>query len=279
MPDSPISAAMPPVAAKALALAGLLAAGSLPAAEASLLRRSGVGGPLDTPDLTAYDPVEVLCTRSPGGVKKVQGWCKTWVACIKKGATPAGDAAAVRAAWKPADCKEVCGAWPVTSKPEGKQKNASALLATWSAGGRGNRTSQDAKDCEKSCGNFQDSLTKCVAMILFEPGKVAAMGAPSGKAPPKPPAHCSSKGTSCLPELPINYQKCMAREDDPTKKCKTLKTAMEDCKDCPALSENFLSHYHAFVGGCMDQLNAYHQATHPDAAAAAIPGAAGCKVH
>lgn len=50
-------------------------------------------------------------------------------------------------------------------------------------------------------------------------------------------------------------------------------------EDCPQLSENYLSHYHSFVGGCMDQLNAYWAATAPSAAAAAIPGAAGCTVH
>jgi len=227
---------------------------------------------LDTPDLTAYDPTEVLCAKgkTADGKANVQGWCRDWVSCIKTNAQPAGDAAAVRAAWKPADCREFCGVWPVTSKPEGSTFLAVSKLF----GTKQNNT----KDCMSSCANFQESLTNCVAKILFEPGKVAAMGIPD-KSQPTGPALCSIKNTHCLPDLKINYQKCLSKASSPSKDCANLKASVDECKDCPQLQENYLSHYHAFTGGCMDQLNAYWQATHPSAKEAAVPGAAGCAVH
>mmetsp|Transcript_79356 Transcript_79356/g.202080 ORF Transcript_79356/g.202080 Transcript_79356/m.202080 type:complete len:251 (-) Transcript_79356:123-875(-) len=233
--------------------------------DATSLRRPAV---LDTPDLTAYDPTDVLCTLSKRGKKEIQPWCKNWLACIKTGASPAGDAAAVRSAWKPADCKEVCGKWPATTGPEGGRKSFLLMIG------------QGAKDCEASCANFQKSLTGCVAKILFEPGQVAAMGAPKKGAPPAPapPAQCTGNATSCVPDLPIQYQSCMVKNHP--SKCKNLRAAVEDCKDCPALkNENAVSQYAAFVGGCMAQLNAYWQATHSSAGGYAIPGAKGCTVH
>eukprot|EP00428_Durinskia_dybowskii_P025973 CAMPEP_0170237384 /NCGR_PEP_ID=MMETSP0116_2-20130129/18442_1 /TAXON_ID=400756 /ORGANISM="Durinskia baltica, Strain CSIRO CS-38" /LENGTH=363 /DNA_ID=CAMNT_0010488187 /DNA_START=100 /DNA_END=1189 /DNA_ORIENTATION=- len=267
--------AYPRFARRPLVLPLLLAA---PVADAALLRTSNAAAVLspdvlDTPDLTAYDPVEVLCAKGKdsNGNPNVQGWCKSWLACIKAGASPAGDAAAVRAAWKPADCREVCGSWPAVSAPEG-----SSLLASSARLRRFNAT--NAKDCETSCANFQESLTSCVATILFEPGKVAAMGIP-GEGASAPPAHCTSKATGCMPDLPLRYQACLAKAEHSANECKVWKDRVEECKDCPQLSDNYLSHYHAFVGGCMDQLNSYWQATSPGAGASAIPGAAGCKVH
>lgn len=246
---------------------------------------------LDTPDLTAYDPTEVLCTkgRDEHGNPKIQGWCKDWLACIKAGAEPAGDAAAVRAAWKPADCREVCGLWPATTRREGTsvllaqralaptarlQTSSSARLAKL----YGVRVNGTVGDCQTSCSNFQESLTECVAMILFEPGQVAAMGIPEDGPTAPPPVYCRGEHTECVPDLQLQYQSCLTKTHEPSE-CKVLKTAVEGCKDCPQLSENYMSHYHAFVVGCMDQLNAYWQATNPAAGEAAILGATGCMVH
>merc|ERR1719436_1049525 len=128
-------------------------------------------------------------------------------------------------------------------------------------------------------------------MILFEPGKVANMkdvkvGGLQAS------SFCTAKDTKCLPNLPVESQKCLLHK---TKKyldkdhvvpvewethCKSVEIDLEDCKDCPQLHEEYTGHYHSFVGGCMDQLNAYWQATHPAAGkGVAIPGAAGCTVH
>lgn len=139
---------------------------------------AGLAGPLDTPDLTPYDPVEVLCTlgREAGGAPKISPWCKNWLQCIKSKANPEGTPEAVMKAWSPANCKEYCGHWPVMTAKEGTAKsfleNANASAVT----GLINMHSQG--DCLKSCGNFQSSLSSCVATIMFEPGKVAAMGIP-----------------------------------------------------------------------------------------------------
>mmetsp|Transcript_47565 Transcript_47565/g.136776 ORF Transcript_47565/g.136776 Transcript_47565/m.136776 type:complete len:262 (-) Transcript_47565:62-847(-) len=230
---------------------------------------------LDVPDLRAYDPVEVLCAhgKDASGKPKIQGWCQNWLSCIKKGATPAGDAAAVREAWKPADCREVCGKWPSTSAPEG-----AALLAA--DRGLGWLGAASRRDCEASCKNFQESLTQCVAKVLFEPGQIAAMGIPKEESTKEVPPQCTGEKTACLPDLPVQYQSCLAKAKDSASQCKALKEQVEDCKACPQLSENHQSHYHTFVGGCMDQLNAYWAATAPSAKGGwSVPGAAGCTVH
>jgi len=236
--------------------------------------------PLGTPDLTGYDPVEVLCGlgKDNAGKPKIQGWCNDWVSCIKAGAQPAGDQAAVMSAWKPADCKEVCGEWPQMTPPE--------LLQNL-FGGVANNTKSN---CQNSCTNFQASLSSCVATILFEPGKVAAMGLPKDGAP-KAPEHCLKKDSPCMPDLPFKVQRCLGHKtkkklypnklvpEETEVQCKMDKMNMEDCKDCPQMKGNFVSVYHTFAGGCMSQLHAYWQASHPGAGIAAVPGATGCKVH
>mmetsp|Transcript_55871 Transcript_55871/g.149564 ORF Transcript_55871/g.149564 Transcript_55871/m.149564 type:complete len:289 (-) Transcript_55871:87-953(-) len=243
---------------------------------------------LDTPDLTAYDPVTVLCAhgKDAGGKPKIQGWCRDWLACIRKGAQPQGDKAAVLAAWKPADCREVCGAWPPLTKPPANG-TAEPVDAPPPENATGNASSapsgvatllQEGRDCNSSCSNFQESLSSCVATILFEPGKVAVMGVPS-QTTPAPPAHCAAANATCMPDLPIRYQKCVAKAAKPSKDCQVLKTEMADCKGCPEVESGFLSQYHVFVGGCLSQLNAYWQATHPQAGVAALPGSSGCSVH
>jgi hypothetical protein len=145
-------------------------------------------------------------------------------------------------------------------------------------------------DCLKSCGNFQSSLSSCVATIMFEPGKVANMGIPK-QGGPAPAEICTKKDSPCMPDLPINHQKCLGHKtksvldrsykipDEVSQSCKLMKLSMEDCKKCPQLQDKFQSQYTAFTGGCMDQLNAYWQATHPQAGETAIPGATGCTVH
>jgi len=242
---------------------------------------TGLKGPLDTPDLTPYDPIEVLCTlgRNDAGEPKISPWCQDWLQCIKTKASPAGTPDSVKAAWSPAPCEEICGKWPAMTPKEGGKK---AFL-------------QDGivseNDCLKSCANFQSSLSSCVATIMFEPGKTAAMGLP--KAGAKAPAEiCTKKDSPCMPDLEINHQKCLGHStkrvldkgykipDEISQGCKMIKMNLEDCKKCPQLAAaNSQSAYAAFTGGCMDQLNAYWQATHPEAGKSAIPGATGCTVH
>jgi len=253
----------------------------------ALLAAPGQAGPLDTPDLTPYDPVEVLCTHG----KTVSPWCKDWMMCIKGKANPAQTPEAVMSAWDPADCKEICGSWPNMTPKEGAKKSFLQLFNPSKAiAGLLHLDSSSSNDCLKSCGNFQKSLSSGVSKIMFEPGKVAAMGLPKqgGKAPAE---ICTKKDSPCMPDLPIKAQKCMGHK---TKKvldksydipaeveqgCKFIKMNMEDCKKCPQVQGGSLSEYAAFTGGCMDQLNAYWQATHPKAGEAAIPGAKGCTVH
>lgn len=251
-------------------------------------RRSGSANPLEVPNLTGYEPVEVLCGlgKAADGSANVQGWCRNWVGCIQAKAQPAGDAAAVKSAWDPADCREICGAWPTTSKPEG-----TSLLAKANQTSMGLLGLKAGKECEASCKNFQASLSSCVATILFEPGKVNAMGLPKAGNAKAPPAHCVGKDSPCIvKDLDVQYQKCMIHKtkkalnrdhkvaEDEERRCNMVKMDMEHCKDCPQ-GAAVQSQYTAFVGGCMDQLNAYHQATHPQAKIAAIPGAKGCTVH
>mmetsp|Transcript_29953 Transcript_29953/g.95588 ORF Transcript_29953/g.95588 Transcript_29953/m.95588 type:complete len:264 (-) Transcript_29953:36-827(-) len=229
------------------------------------------GAAMDSPDLTAYDPKELLCSEG----ESIKEWCSSWLKCIKEKAAPEGTQASVLAAWKPANCNVVCGKWPAASLLESRLRGkgaagANASAVSTSAGSR--------RDCPTSCKNFQESLSSCVAKILFEPGKVAAMGMPE-ETPAKSPAHCNGEHTACLPDLPLRYQKCLSKASQPSKECNMLKTDVEDCQDCPQLNPTYLSQYQSFVGGCMSQLHAYHQATHPDAGSAALPGAAGCNVH
>jgi len=239
---------------------------------------AGMKGPLDTPDLTPYNPTEVLCTlgRDKAGKAKISPWCSDWLQCIKTKASPGGSPAEVKKAWGPAPCKEVCGTWPAMTPKEGGKK--AAFLQGESEG-----------DCVKSCENFQTSMSSCVSTIMFEPGKTASMGLK--KKGPAPAAICTRKDSPCMPDLEINHQKCLGHKtkktldkqykipDQVSQGCKLLKMNLEDCKGCPQLAFNGQSEYAAFTGGCMDQLNAYWQATHPEAGKSAIPGATGCTVH
>lgn len=257
---------------------GLLALVTASAARHSL--RSSRSDPLDAPDLRQYDPVKVLCTlgKDDDGKGNIKGWCRNWLSCIKEGASPQGDASAVRAAWKPAPCKEYCGKWPRTTPAEGSSKSAKLLQGSSNYTKHLQGGVQTFSDCLKSCENFQKSLTTCVAKILFEPGKVAAMGIPGDAPQPKAQAICTVEGV-CMPDLAIRYQKCLSTMDH-SEDCEKLEKEMEECKDCPSQQENFQSHYHAFVGGCMDQLHAYWSASHPgQGPEVAVPGATGCQVH
>jgi len=263
---------------------GLVVASAL-RADAVSLRRSGAG------EVLPYDPVEVLCTlgKTEEGELKIQGWCNSWLDCVKVKSQPAQDQAAVMKAWSPAPCKEICGEWPATTPAEGAllQANSSTSALATLLGLKSGGT----PECVKSCDRFQDSLSNCVGKILFEPGQVAAMGVPEGGAKkPEAPAYCSEKDTPCMPDLPIRNQQCYKHKtkevvhnvkvpDEKKRECETIKADLEHCKDCPQLAPLGQSEYATFVGGCMDQLNAYHQAVHPGAGDAAIPGATGCKVH
>lgn len=273
--------------------AAVVIGSSLPTAAGVGLRRAG--GPLDGPDRTGYDPVEVLCAlgKDGEGKPKIQGWCKDWIGCIKEKATPQQDKAAVMKAWSPAECKEICGVYPQTTPLEGggallQKTNATSATALTSKllGMVDSEASKDA--CLKSCGKFQDNLSNCVSKILFEPGQISAMGLGAGGK--TPPSHCTLKDTPCTPDLPVRSQQCWRHKTrevlydakvpgDIEKECKMIKSDMETCKDCPSLSSTGASEYLAFSGGCMDQLNAYFAASHPDAKEAALPGATGCQVH
>jgi len=244
---------------------------------ASLLRTARR---VDSNHSAGYDPVEILCLR---GKEKpeVAGWCKDWLTCIRSKATPAESPASVKAAWGPADCKEVCGKWPAAPKKASLIEETKALNFL---------TLRSRDDCIKSCENFQTSLSTCVATIMFEEGKVAAMGLPKGA--PKGGAICTKKDSPCVPDLPIRHQKCLTHRtakvldhsyevaDDVAQTCKLLSEYMGDCKDCPQLSGEYASHYVAFTGGCMDQLNAYWAATNSkEAGKFALPSGKGCEVH
>eukprot|EP00419_Tripos_fusus_P000848 CAMPEP_0172672488 /NCGR_PEP_ID=MMETSP1074-20121228/11580_1 /TAXON_ID=2916 /ORGANISM="Ceratium fusus, Strain PA161109" /LENGTH=257 /DNA_ID=CAMNT_0013489685 /DNA_START=52 /DNA_END=825 /DNA_ORIENTATION=- len=231
---------------------------------------------LRTPDRTPYDPTTLLCQlgKDAKGEPKVQGWCRKWLACVERASQPKMDAAAVLAAWKPADCREVCGKWPVLKSPEKKAALLQQQEQSFLSAQRG------ASDCMKSCQSVQSSLSTCVATVLFEPGKVQLMGLPDKKRKEKKvPPQCEGESSPCKAELPVNYQKCMATSSKKGKDCEALKTNVNDCKGCPQMEAQYLTQYQAFVGGCLAQLNAYRTATHPKAGVAAIPGPKGCEMH
>jgi len=260
-------------------------------------------GPLDTPDLSPYNATEVMCTlgkekvgpdpKTPMGFlykPKIHKWCVDWMACIKTKAAPEGTAASVMIAWAPAPCEEYCGKWPATTPKEGVKKPSLTDAAPAPAPAPAFLQEVGEGACIASCKAFQKSLSGCVAKITFEPSQVAAMGMP--KAAPKPPALCTKIDTPCVPGLEINYQKCMHHKTmkavDSEHKipkhiesaCKLMKANVKDCKasKCPAMNDAG-GQFAAYTGGCMDQLNAYWQATHPSAGGTALPGATGCKVH
>jgi len=150
-----------------------------------------------------YDPVQILCTRGPG---KIAPWCRKWLQCIREKASPTESPAAVMAAWKPASCKEVCGLWPVRSASLLQKPNASAALSLLDLHG------MSRGDCLASCNNFQKSLSTCVATIMFDQGRIAAMaGPPPAKAPPAicEPQPLKGLASPCFPDLPIQDQKCL----------------------------------------------------------------------
>lgn len=242
-------------------------------------------GPLDTPSQTGYEPKDLLCKLG----KKEQGWCVDWLNCIKGKA--AGQAEKVKDAWGPADCEQYCGHHPVTNPLEGQslvQKKAKSTATSAVTQLFGVKAGASMKDCMSSCQSFQESLSTCVGTIMFEPGQLAVMG--PKKSATKPPEVCTGKKTPCMPDLPIKYQKCHSMKthkvlghkegkDYDEDACKMIMSDYDDCKNCPALNEAGGTAYATFVGGCMDQLNAYWQATHPSAGVHALPGATGCPVH
>jgi hypothetical protein len=211
-----------------------------------------------------FDPVALIC--SPGG--KEQQWCTDWLKCIKDKSVPDGKAK-VMEAWDPAPCEEVCGKWPATTSP--------GLLQL---------KGEPEGNCMGSCANFQESLASCVGTVLFEPGQMATMGGGSTDSAPPMPEHCAAANSTCLPDLPVKYQACVSNKAkvllnraDPHDHCEQVVADYDECRNCPQLQGNFASEFHTFIGGCMDQLHAYHQATMPAQGTAAIPGANGCKVH
>jgi hypothetical protein len=221
---------------------------------------------LRTKQPEGYDPVELLC--SPGG--KEEKWCSDWIACIKEKSTPEGKSK-VMEAWDPAPCEEICGKWPVMSPP--------GLLQSF--------LGKTKDGCMDSCENFKTSLASCVGTVIFEPGDMATMGGGT-KEPEKPLSeNCRAANSTCLPDLPARYQECVSHKADlklkrkvePKEHCDQVIEDFDECRNCPQLQGTYASEFTGFIGGCMDQLHAYHQATMPAQAEAAIPGAKGCKVH
>jgi len=225
------------------------------------------------PSNTGYDVVDLMCTFKD----KEQAWCKDFITCVKEKAAPEGTPAKVMSVWKPAECEQYCGLYPVLNAAGFVQANHTKVqFASHNA-------------CMDSCKKFQDSLSTCLATVIFEPGKLAVM---KGKKPPKEDQVCGT--TTCMPDLSIMYQQCTLikagkvigsssgekKEPEYTGGCKQIRTDWDECKNCNKYKELGGSKYTAFVGGCLDQLNAYWQASHPQAGATAVPGATGdCTVH
>lgn len=221
------------------------------------------------PSNTGYDVIDLMCTFQD----KEQAWCKDWISCIKEKAAPEGSPAAVMKAWKPAECEQYCGIYPVLNEPGGfiQANNTKGKFASHNA-------------CMDSCKKFQESLTTCISTVIFEPGKIATM---KGKKPPKEDAVCGT--STCMPSLAVDYQKCTLikagkvvgsssgekKEPEVPGGCKQIRKDWDECKACNKYKELGGSKYTAFVGGCIDQLNAYYQASHPSAGAHAVPGATG----
>jgi len=248
-----------------------------------------------------YEADDLLCMHGTKNEKPFkQSWCVDWLKCIKEKAVMQVDK--VMEAWGPADCEQYCGVNPATNPLEGQFL---LLQGTHRSGAGASRDDPEEEDeeeddeeekeqCMKSCTNFQKSLSTCVGTIMFEPGKLAVMGKKKHNGPP-PDEICTVKDTPCMPDLPIKMQRCHAAH---TKRrlqgaenaerlfagfdmetCKNILKDYDDCKECPQLKQAGGTAYTTFVGGCMDQLNAYWQATHPRAGKHAIPGATGCTVH
>lgn len=272
------------------------------AADAAQHRR----GPFDEPDTRPYDVVETMCNLGP----KMHDWCKNWVECIEEKASPGNDADAVLAAWGPRGCKEVCGIWPVLAQLRGRtslaEKKSTATAEEHALVSQASEAAEAATvarlfgfashantatrtDCEKSCNNFKRTLSSCVANMIFEPGKVAAMGKPKDEKPG--PEVCTAKDTPCQPNLELNHQKCVLQNvrvkqggytmpDDIKRQCEIIKTDMDQCQECPQLSPGYSGAYTHYVGSCIDQLHAYYVATDPSAGNATIDmGETGCKPH
>lgn len=262
-------------------------------ASAASLRRVNTSAASDE---QSFDPVEVLCAhgKEDDGSKHIQKWCADWLSCVKTSAVQDMSKEAVKNAWAPADCKEFCGEWPILTPAA-----ASASLAMIGAGGAANISASTVaaarrqmgagkRDCLDSCANFQDSLSGCVATILFDHGKLSNMGMPDGEdSQPAADEICTKRDSPCMPDLEVRAQKCIIHKskkviDGDHKvplECGMTKMHYEECKNCPQLTQNYQTQYASFTGGCMDQLNAYHAAVHPGAGDSAIPGASGCKVH
>lgn len=209
--------------------------------------------------------------------------------CVKEQASPAETPAAVMKAWKPASCKEVCGLWPARAASLIQKANTSTALTFLDL------HSMAPDECIASCNNFQKSLSTCVATIMFDQGRIAAM---AGKPPAKGPKICETQPETplepspCFPNLPIQNQMCAkhrtAKILEPSyeapegvaQSCKLIAEQMDECKDCPQLQGGYQTQYVAFTGGCMDQLNAYWTASNYGVAGeAALPSEQGCRVH
>lgn len=262
----------------------------VPASAAALRRAAQL--PAHEP---GFDPVETLCAhgKEDDGSKRIQKWCADWLSCVKTSASQDMSKEAVKRAWSPADCKEFCGDWPVLTPAA----SAASLAMVGSGGGANVSASSVAaarrqmgagkKSCLDSCANFQDSLSGCVATILFDHGKLSNMGMPDDEEAEPAAEICTKRDTPCMPDLEVRAQRCLIHkskkvidgEHTVPPQCGMVKMHFEECKNCPQLRENYQTQYASFTGGCMDQLNAYHQAVHPGAGDAAIPGATGCKVH
>lgn len=117
--------------------------------------------PLAPPPARGEDPTKLLCTV---GERDPAAWCKDWVSCIEQGAAPGNDAESVKKAWAPAQCEEYCGKFPMLTPPEGSNALIQKIFG-----------SNTQKGCMESCENFQNSLSGCVAQIIFDTGSISIM--------------------------------------------------------------------------------------------------------
>jgi len=145
--------------------------------------------------------------------------------------------------------------------------------------------SQSKTKCVQSCENFKKTFSTCVSTIIFEPGKLTNMGMPKkgGNLRKKIPEVCTQEDTHCMPDLAIRYQRCKHHRtqsllnpayvvpDDAKDSCHFIEDDYEECKDCPQLSEDYLTQYAAFTGGCMEQMHSYRKAAQPLNAVSGIP--------
>lgn len=188
--------------------------------------------------------------------------------------------------WDPADgdCNEAMEEMELLFKQR-KPSNYSFLSISKLAS---RRNVINKNSCMVSCENMFNNFATCVSTIVFEPGKLSNMGMPSRKGlRTKPPAICTMKDTPCMPNLAVRHQKCLHHRtssvlnpsyhvpEEDHEMCHYIEKDFDECRDCPQLSEEYMTQYAAFTGGCMEQMHAYRRATGPQEPDVGVPRESG----